>query len=331
MLRIMTWNVEWFTDLFEDGDRPKDDGASVERLEAIAHVIGTIDPDVIGLVEAPHTTNDGNRDTRRALAAFADRFGLRLRDTLLGFPSDRRQEIALWFDPDRVGADHDPGGDPGDREDPPFGEPFEMDSDGDDLREVHKHARPPLEARITRRDGGADLWTIVVHAKSKGIFSNNDRVNFDRISERNRRRLFAECLAVRKRADDWLARDRPLLVMGDINDGPGFDFYENRFGRSAVEIVMGRLADPDGILRNHLGEARWGRFGWEPSSARFRDSFTGDPVNVLIDYVLVSRHLPLAEGGAVRVWNPFQDERAEEMKSALLAASDHFPVVAEIA
>ena len=43
----------------------------------------------------------------------------------------------------------------------------------------------------------------------------------------------------------------PLIVAGDFNDGPGLDEFEELFGRSGVEIVLGtnlqaeeRLFDP---------------------------------------------------------------------------------------
>jgi len=172
---------------------------------------------------------------------------------------------------------------------------------------------------------------MVAHAKSKGIFSAMDRVHFDRVSDRNRRKLFAECQSIRKRIDEWLAQNRAVAVMGDINDGPGFDYYEGNFGRSAVELVMGNLFNPDDILRNYVGEPKWGRYGWEPSTVRFRDRFTGDRINALIDHILVSRHFTPGGNDPAIVWNPYQTDAAKPLRSELFAASDHFPITLDIA
>ncbi|WP_102107534.1 endonuclease/exonuclease/phosphatase family protein [Oceaniglobus roseus] len=330
-MRIMSYNIEWFDDLFEPDNSMKADATSAKRFDAIAQVIRTLDPDLIGITEGPNTTTTtGMRDTVSALEGFAAAKGLRTAKAVIGFPSPGRQEIAALWDPAVLAATHAPGGRAGSRTSPPFDESFEIDSDADGIREVYRHYRPPLELSVTRADGGPPFRAMVVHAKSKGIFTAMDRIHYERTSDRNRRKLFAECSSIRRRVDDWLAEGTAVVVMGDINDGPGFDYYEGRFGRSAVELIMGDLFSPDGILRNHVGPPEWGRFGWEPSTARFRDIFTGDTVNALIDHILASRHLTPAGTGAARVWNPFQSEEAKPLKEALMAASDHFPVTLDI-
>ena len=332
MPRLMSYNIEWFDDHFEPDNSLKTNVEAVKKFDAVAGVLAALDPDLIGITEGPNTTTTtGQRSTVAALENLAAAKGLRQSRALMGFPSAGRQEIALLYDPAVLTAAHDPGGVPGANKNPPFSERFQIDSDGDGIKELYKHYRPPLEARISRSDGGADFWLMVVHAKSKGIFNAMDRVHFERTSERNRRKLFAECSSIRRRVDEWLDADRPCVVMGDINDGPGFDYYEGRFGRSAVELIMGDLFDPDRILRNRVGAPSFGRYGWEPSTARFRDTFTGDHVNALIDHIMASRHLAPAPGDAALVWNPFQLDAAKPLKSLLLDASDHFPVTLDLA
>lgn len=331
MPRLMAYNIEWFDDHFEADNSMKTGAASVTKFDGVAAVLTGIDPDLVGITEGPNTTTTtGERDTVKALEGFAAAKGLRQRKALIGFPSPGRQEIALLYDPDMFEAAHDPGGRRGAVKNPPFDERFRIDSDGDGIDELYKHYRPPLEARITRKDGGADFLLMVVHAKSKGIFDAMDRVHFERASERNRRKLFAECTSIRRRATEWLREDRAVVVMGDINDGPGFDYYEGRFGRSAVELIMGSIFECDDILRNHVGAPKWGRYGWEPSTARFTDNVTGDTVNALIDHILASRHIEVTGIGA-QVWNPWQLEAAAPLKPALRDGSDHFPVTLDIA
>lgn len=330
-MRLMAYNIEWFTRAFNSDNTLKSDADSVKKLDAVAAVIDMIDPDLIGVTEAPNTTaSSGGMDTVTALEGFAAVKGLRQSKTITGFTSQGEQEIALMFDPAVVTATHDPGGSTTSKTKPTFNRQFEIDSDGDDIKELYRHFRPPLEAKVTRADGGADFWVIVAHAKSKGIFDNTDRLNFDRISAKNRRKLFAECSSIRNRVEEYLDAGRPTVVMGDINDGPGFDFYEERFGRSAVEIIMGDPFEPDRILRNHVGRPKWGKFGWEPASARFTDTFTHDPVNVLIDHIMASREFTLAGDGA-KVWNPFELKFSQALKTTFRDASDHFPVTLDIA
>lgn len=332
MLRLMSYNIEWFDDCFEPDNSLKTDAKSARQIDAVAAVVAAISPDLIGIVEGPNTTTTtGQRDTVAALENFATAKGLRQSKAMMGTPSAGRQELALLYDPAKLAAAHDPGGSAGARKNPPFTEEFHIDSDADGIREVYRHYRPPLEARISRADTGADFWLMLVHAKSKGIFDAMDRVHFERASERDRRKLFAECSSIRLRVDEWLGAGRDVLVMGDINDGPGFDFYESRFGRSAVELIMGDIFAPDAILRAYVGPPKWGRFGWEPSTARFTDRFTGDKVNALIDHILASKGLNPSGTAPAQVWNPFQLDAAKPLKSDLLAASDHFPVTLDIA
>ena len=338
MPRLMTYNIEWFDELVRPDNTLADGDTAQARLAAVAEVIRLADPDLIGMTEAPNTKADGSKSTVTALERFADAFGLRCSKALLGFPSDGRQEIALLYDPTVFTAHHDPGGRASSRVNPPFDQEFLVDSDVDGIDEVYRHYRPPLEARVTRTDGGPAFWLMVVHAKSKAIYDAMDRAHFNRVSERNRRKLFAECTSIRRRVDEWQRADRPVVVMGDVNDGPGFDYYEGRFGRSAMELIMGDIFDYEGILVNRVGQPKWGRFGWEPSTARFTDPFTGDLVNALIDHVVASPALAPPDQPRARVWNPWQDKALkalpEDERNALRTtfrlASDHMPVTLDI-
>ncbi len=79
-----------------------------------------------------------------------------------------------------------------------------------------------------------------------------------------------------------------------------------------------------------IGRPKFGQYGWEPSTARYTDSFTRDKVNALIDHIMVSIHLIPTNDSAARVWNPFQLDEAKPHKPVLLNASDHFPVTLDI-
>lgn len=323
----MSYNIEWFTNHFEADNSLKSSTESDKKFNGVAKVIETINPDLIGITEAPNTTTTtGERSTVTALENFGNAKGLRQTKAMTGFISAGSQEIALLYDPNVVNVSHDPGGSANTINNPPFNEQFQADSDGDDIAELYKHYRPPLEAKITRLDNNQDFWVLVAHAKSKGIFTAMDRLHFDRTSEKNRRKLFAECFSIRKRVDEWLAKERPVMVMGDINDGPGFDHYESKFGRSAVELIIGDIFDRKNVLNYHIGRPKYGQYGWEPSTASFTDSYTGDRVNALIDHIMASDDFKGLGDTPTLIWNPWQLEEAKPLKNALLDASDHFPV-----
>ena len=329
-IRVCTYNMEWFDDAFSPDNKLRPEAKWQNKAAAIAEVVKAVDPDLITVLEAPGTTASSGKSTVACLEGFATTFGLRQSRCLIGFPSPGRQEIALMFDPLTIAAEHKPGGSARSKTNPPFNEEFRHDSDEDNVYEVYRHYRPPMEMRVERLADGLEFWLIAVHAKSKGIFSNNDLIHYEREEQRNRRKLFAETSHVRLRVNEWLAKGRQIIVTGDINDGPGMDAAEFRFGRSAVEIIMGDLFEPDRILRSWVGKPVWGQYGFEPSTARFTDRFTEDPVNVLIDHILASSGLPVAGRAAHIVWNPFQNDLAKPFKKQLLDAADHFPVTLDL-
>jgi len=326
-LRLCSYNIEWFDDLFTKNNHLKTDNASTKRLEAIAAVLYEVNSDVVGVVEGPNHLIGGKKRAVKCLEAFASYYSLRTTKAMIGWPSAGRQEICLMYDASKVSVRHTPGG--AGKKNPPFNKSLVFDTNDDRIKELYKFFRPPLEAEITDGETGKKIRVIVVHTKSKGIFSSSDYIHWERESNRNRRKLFAECSWVRKRVDEWLNAGHDVVVMGDINDGPGMDHYESFFGKSAVEIVMGNLYEPGRILLNHAGQPKWGKWGWEPSSTRFKDRITETQVNVLIDHIAVSQGLNVGGDGHL-IWNPYREDRATSIKGSLLEASDHFPVSIDV-
>jgi endonuclease/exonuclease/phosphatase family metal-dependent hydrolase len=129
--------------------------------------------------------------------------------------------------------------------------------------------------------------------------------------------------------------ERAVIVMGDINDGFGKDYYEQRFSRSAVEILLGDVWYPDKILHSVIADKpKLGKYGWTPSTSRYTDTMTNHTLNVLIDHILVSRQVQVLE---TTVWNPYLDQKTQAkedqvnaIRTELKAASDHFPVSVEV-
>jgi hypothetical protein len=335
MIKVATWNIEHFNHYFNDDNSLKTSPEAIEKFEAIASILNNhVQADLIGIVEAPNTTTTtGNQNVVEKLENFASAYGLSTQKAITGFPSRGTQELAILYDEQKMTLAHQPEGSATSHtKNVRFDKVFHFDADDDKIKEIYQHYRPPFEVKINLKDSGEELWLLLVHAKSKGIFNAVDRINLERISRRNRLKLYAECTWIRQRIEHWLEKGRKIMVMGDINDGPGMDLYEMRYGRSAVEIIMGDIFEPKKLLINTLGRPKYGNYGWVPASASFRDRITEDFINVLIDHILLSQDIKTVNNSA-RVWNPFQaakDDPIRSQRDLFLKASDHFPVSVEL-
>ncbi|WP_103258131.1 endonuclease/exonuclease/phosphatase family protein [Tabrizicola aquatica] len=341
-LRLATYNVEWFNNLFDDHGRLLDDhGPSAryqvtrgEQLAALGIVFTALDADGILIIEAPDT--NGKRSTVKALERFAATVGLRARKALIGFPSETEQEIAFLYDPDRLTVRHDPKGaattSHGSTEAPRFDTIFRYDLDADNISETVRFSKPPLELAITTAQG-SELRVIGVHAKSKNPYGAVGREAQIRLSIENRRKQLAQCLWLRERVEGHLQAGESLIVLGDFNDGPGIDEFEKLFGHSGVEIVLGTAPDPALHLTDpHAAMALQSRVGLAPTTARFYLAPQKRFFEALLDFVMVSPDLA-ARNPDWRIWHPFNDPAVTavpELREALLQASDHFPVTVDL-
>ena len=337
-IRIATYNVEWFNGLFDDAGMLLETPAPSSRWEvskaqqigALGIVFTAMDADAVMIIEGPDTTS--RRSTVKALENFARHFGLRANRALHGFSSDTEQEIALLYDPTRLVAKHDPRGSPtgkkGSRTAARFDGTFRYDLDADSTPDTIRFSKPPLEVSL-RGPHGLRLRLIGVHAKSKNPHGAADEAAAIRISIENRRKQLAQCIWLRQRVLEHLSYGDDLIVLGDLNDGPGLDEFEKLFGRSGVEVVLGTDGDPAQRLYDpHAAMAIGSRVGFAPTTARFYLRPQQRYFEALLDFIMVSPGLA-ARGPDWRIWHPFNDPQImmiPELREALLQASDHFPV-----
>lgn len=332
-MRIATWNVEWFINLFDVRGRLLEDDEWSSRykvtrrqqIEAIAIVLTALDADAIMIIEAPD--NNDRRKTVPMLERFAARFDLRQRRALLGFENETQQEIALLYDPDKLTVRHDPQGGP-EGPTPRFDQSYLIDLDVDGTMDRVAFSKPPLEIAAETATG-VKFRMIGAHLKTKAPHGATSPEDARRIAIANRRKQLAECVWLRARILEHLRAGDSLMVMGDLNDGPGLDEYEKLFGKSGVEIVLGwdeprevRMFDP------HARMAFSKKTGFAPVTARFYLDEEKRYFTALLDYLMVSPDLRALKP-AWRIWHPFDDPacyRTEELREALLMASDHFPV-----
>lgn len=334
-MRIATYNVEWFTYLFDDNNELVQDDSWSSRYnvtkamqaQALGLIFKSIDADVVMVIEAPDTSP--NRSGRVALENFAQHFGLRTTKALIGFDNTTQQEIALLYDPKVVTAVHDPRTSAAA---PTFNTTFRMDLDIDARMDDVVFSKPPLEVALTTKSG-KQLRLIGAHLKSKAPHGARNDADAMRISIANRRKQLAQCIWLRARITEHLTAGDSIAVMGDFNDGPGLDGYEKLFGRSGVEIVLGQSGDAAQTLYDPHAEAvMMHPFGARPTTSRFFVRHENRYLNALLDYIMVSADLA-AKAPKWHIWHPFDDPdcwNKQELRDALLVASDHFPVTLDI-
>jgi endonuclease/exonuclease/phosphatase family metal-dependent hydrolase len=340
-LRLASYNVEWFTQLFDEQNRLRADRewsaryqvTRADQAEALGIVFTAMDADAVMIIEAPD--QGSRRDTVVALENFARTYGLRTRRAIIGFTSETEQEIALLYDPDRLSVRHDPQGPPGTKQDrvkaPRFDTVLYFDIDVDARPEPIRFSKPPLELEVEAN--GRRLRLIGVHAKSKSVNGARSEADEMRIAIDNRRKQLAECVWLRRRVEQHLAEGDSLIVMGDFNDGPGLDEYEKLFGHSGVEVVLGFDCPPDQQLHDpHAAMVLAQKLGLQPTTSRFWIAPQERYFEALLDYIMVSPDLA-ALGPRWRIWHPLNDPgclRVPELREALLTASDHFPVTLDL-
>ncbi len=333
-MKIATYNVEWFYALFDDDGQLMDDDAwsarynitRKQQIAAVGRVFQALDADAIMVVEAPDMHN--RRNGLVALENFAARFSLRAREAVIGFSNDTQQEIIFLFDPDRISARHDPKSS---ILAPRFDQSLAIDIDVDTYPDPIVFSKPPLE--LYAEGGNSAFRLIGVHAKSKAPHGARNAQEEMRISIANRRKQLAQCIWLRRRIDDHLAEDEDVIVLGDFNDGPGLDEYEKLFGSSGIEIVMGE-GKPAGeqLFDPHAQMALSSRVGATVSTARFFLHHENRYLSALLDYIMLSPGL-MSKRPHWCIWHPFDNAECfadPGLQSALLDASDHFPVTLEI-
>lgn len=335
-MRLATYNVEWFANLFDNEDQllvddqwsGREGVTRAEQIEALGKVFTALDADAVMVIEAPNTGR--RQDTVRELEGFARAFDLRQRRALIGFANETHQEIALLYDPDKITVRHDPRGEEtgkkGRPDAPRFDGVFRIDLDNDGKEDLVNFSKPPLEL-AAETAGGTKFRLIGAHLKSKAPHGEGSHDQIMRASIEARRKQLAQAIWLRARVAAHLGEGEPVILMGDMNDGPGLDEYEDLFGRSSVEILLNEdMYDP------HARMAFKTRPPTVPTTARFHLEPDGRYLQALLDYIMISQDL-MARRPVWRIWHPFEDETCwsfVELREALLTASDHFPVTLDI-
>ncbi len=358
-LKLVVWNMEWLNDLFVSDSEAvaafhADDykqmahqkGVTVEtRRKHLAGVLNHLAPDVVVVVEGPsrgeelqalfdHPDFDG--DWRVVLQRST------YKDPEKGNTITSLQNIGIAVRVDQGKFEDEPTMmfDTADMERFPFFSYFLVDVDEDGIKEQYRFERRPLYVEVRPRQG-QPFRVLGLHLKSKGIFGAYEWSKWWQLADANRRKILAQTSQLRMRFLDPYLTDPftqgiPLIVCGDINDGPGLDESEKRLYGSGIERLMGNVWKPELCLRNALYDSLSPRdkvdLDFEKIvTARFDDPiFENTRHNAWIDHVLYS---DVVSGGQ-RPWvskaewdHKFRrDGRDIRLLSAFPRASDHSPI-----
>lgn len=296
------WMNDWFTPDATDAEfkptftRDGQDCDTDATASRLAGLIDAVDADAVALVEAPSRSAE--------LRLFVDNYlttnGAASYRFILG-DSGGSQKLALLFKPAAVAFELTPSTDL-----PLLLEPWAADVDGDAVLDEYRFTRTPLACRI--QIAGVRLELIVAHLKSNFINQGREqwedparRPDFIKAALRNRRRIANEAMRIRRYLEQRLDTDpdAAIVVLGDLNDGPGQDYFEELYlAHNVTDILVGSTFRPERLFNHAQADvAEADRY-----SAVFDDFVTQEPdKHLLLDHILLSPALGTAGTALAKV------------------------------
>ncbi|TVQ95107.1 MAG: hypothetical protein EA400_00420 [Chromatiaceae bacterium] len=301
-MKLVNWNIEWMNDWFAPisagapawrQDNPGRGITDVAGLAArVASVIEQLAPDVVTIQEGPSRLGEMELFVTDHLNGDFDILGpagngsQRLY-TLVKRGGRINEARRLW--PDQAPFDYTAS--------------WPVDVTGDLIIEGYTFTREPLLASV--RIGSREVILINLHTKSKYIHGGRrlwqneaTRPQFIAQAVRNRRRIAAELRRVRQIIDQLFDADSEarVIVAGDLNDGPGIDFFEEHYLiNNVVTVVSGSPFHPQQMLRHTFIDRQLKSENYTARFDDYIDNITDRPL--LLDHILVS---PSLNWGALR-------------------------------
>lgn len=197
--KIMSYNIEHMNKMFTQDHVIK--SSQEERAENIASVIKEVDPDILGICEAANHPDEH----KYFIENFLPNSGYNIAHGV----SRGIQDLVIYYrDPFQViSIDRNIY----------YYSPWDEDINNDGMKEHLLWDRKPLEVEFRIGENGSQLLIILVHTKSKGIFSVVDFHEFQKIAQANRAWLIGQAQRLRARLETFLDTydPYPVIVMGD--------------------------------------------------------------------------------------------------------------------
>lgn len=343
-IRFASINGEWMNSWFTADGIPaaflpsfklpgeSTSNSTAKTAKKLAAEIKAINADILVLQEAPSC----KEELTLFIADYLSTPGGPVYNSILG-DSGGAQKLALLYKPANITASLAPSASL-----TTLLQPWQADVDGDMLLESYEFTRTPLVVDATV--GGHAPQVIVMHTKSS--FVNQGESLWNDLSRRQeyvvaalkaRRRNGTECMRTRKYLDECLTADasRRIVVAGDLNDGPGMDYFEeNYLAHNMTDILVGSVFDAERIFKHAQHDV--------PSATRYTavfDDFV--PVKVknkklLLDHILLSpafggsTALRKVAGSGTIHHTEYTTEITNQGKKREDRPSDHRPVSVEL-
>lgn len=296
----------------------------------VARVIGGLDPDVLCVQEGPSAFAE--------MKLFMDEFlfaevGIEF-EALIGADGNQ-QKLYVLRKVNGQAASIDYTSDPFAQE---LREQWDVDVDGDLFLEPYDFTRQPLVVDV-QPVRSEPFKIVVLHTKSKYVHNGerlfNDparRQEFIAQAMKARRRISAEGFRVRNFLDKSLQQDMNarVVVTGDLNDGPGRDYFERFFlTHNVTDVVLGSTFFPELIFEHPILQRVQAPALFTARFDDFVDGIKDRPL--LIDHFAVSPSLKTHVAGAGIGHDEFEKENDGGGTRRVDRPSDHRPIWLEVA
>jgi len=336
-MRLVNFNIEWMNDWFVGGNkiafRQNNPAKGIDNVDDLAkRVAGLIlaaDPDVLTVEEGP----SDKREMELFFSTYLSNDGAALYDVFGGIDGSAQKIYALVK---KNGAlkNCSPAAD---LETEALKDTWESDVNGDGVTELYKFTRLPIVID-GELDSSSKCRIVAMHTKSNYVQFGEEmwkdpsrRQAFINIALTDRRRISSEAMRIRQYLDVVTTNNPTLavIVTGDMNDGPGLDYFELRYlTHNVIDIILGSTFAYELLFRHSFID----RVAMsERYTVEFYDFIEEQNKQLLLDHICVSPALSgkiVASGIMHKEYNAALDPGASGDRQK--RPSDHRPVYVDI-
>lgn len=336
-MRLVNFNTEWMNDWFVGGNtvafRQKNSVKGIDNVDELAKRVADLildtDPDVLTVEEGP----SDKREMQLFVSTYLSNHGAALFDVFGGIDGGAQKIYALVK---KNGALRNCtlSTDPATQK---LKDKWESDVNGDGVAEPYKFTRLPLVVEGSLSNG-KKCRIITMHTKSNYVQGGekmwkdpSTRQKFINTALTDRRRISSEAMRIRQYLDDLISDDpnKAVIVTGDMNDGPGLDYFEMRYlTHNVIDIVLGSTFAYELLFRHSFIDRV------SPSeryTVEFYDYVEEEHKQLLLDHIAVSPGLTetIVDSGILhKQYNAAMDPNATGYRQK--RPSDHRPVYVDI-